>query len=130
MGRVVAAARALTKWGAAVILIHHDTKDGASGLPRGHSVLNGALDVSLHLTKGEGGIVRGNLTKNRNGSCERDLAFAIVTRALGTDGDGDVVTEALCYELDADAVPKTDRMADSVNAAYSSCHAFLKTGGI
>lgn len=61
MGLVVAAARSLTKWGAAVLLIHHDTKDGQQGLPRGHSILNGALDMSLHL-KREGGVVTGRLT--------------------------------------------------------------------
>jgi RecA-family ATPase len=49
MGRVVKVGRELTKYGAAVVLIHHDTKD-KSGTPRGHSLLNGALDVTIHLT--------------------------------------------------------------------------------
>ena len=66
MGRVVAVARALTRWGAAVVLIHHDTK-AADATPRGHSLLNGALDVALHVKRDEGGIIRGHLTKNRNG---------------------------------------------------------------
>lgn len=55
MGLEVAAARFLTKWGAAVPLIHHDTKDGMQGLPRGHSILNGALDMSLHLRRNDQG---------------------------------------------------------------------------
>jgi len=101
MGRVVAVARSLTKWGAAVILIHHDTKDGQQGLPRGHSLLNGALDVAIHLKRSDDGIIRGKLTKNRNGSCERDIAFRIGVETLGTDEYGDPVEAAYCDELQA-----------------------------
>ncbi|TRD22075.1 AAA family ATPase [Palleronia caenipelagi] len=82
MGRVVAVARSLTKWGAAVVLIHHDTKDGANGLPRGHSILNGALDANLYL-KREDGVVTGKLTKNRNGSTDQKIAFTVATVAEG-----------------------------------------------
>lgn len=73
MGRVVSVARKLTKWGAAVVMVHHDTKDGQQGLPRGHSLLNGALDVALHIKRDDSGVVRGKLTKNRNGPCDKDL---------------------------------------------------------
>ena len=76
MGRVVAVARKLTEHGAAVILVHHDTKS-EGGTPRGHSLLNGALDAALHVKRDEQGIIRGKLTKNRNGSCDRDIAFRI-----------------------------------------------------
>lgn len=94
MGRVVAVARSLTKWGAAVILIHHDTKSG-DGLPRGHSLLNGALDVSLAL-KRDGKTVTGKLSKNRNGSCDIDILFEIEAAHLGEDEDGDSITAAIC----------------------------------
>jgi hypothetical protein len=98
MGRVVAVARALTKWGAAVILVHHDTKaEGAT--PRGHSLLNGALDVAVHVKRDEGGIIRGKLTKNRNGSCDRDIAFRIAVEDGGRDEDGDQITLPRCDEL-------------------------------
>src|SRR3546814_13658964 len=97
MGRFVAVARKLTEHGAAVILIHHDTK--AEGqTPRGHSVLNGALDMALHLTKSEDGIVRGKMTKNRNGTFDRDIAFRIETRSFGTDEAGDPITPPLAEE--------------------------------
>lgn len=107
MGLVVAAARSLTKWGAAVLLIHHDTKDGQQGLPRGHSILNGALDMSLHL-KRDGGVVVGRLTKNRNGATDQSLAFTVKTVTLGEDEDGDAITTAICEESDApdSAAPK------------------------
>ncbi|ODT17496.1 MAG: hypothetical protein ABS35_25715 [Kaistia sp. SCN 65-12] len=100
MGRVVAVARSLTTWGAAVVLVHHDTKDGQQGLPRGHSLLNGALDVAIHLKKDDAGIVRGKLTKNRNGSCDKALAFSIGVQTMGEDDDGDPATVALCREAD------------------------------
>ncbi|WP_411222736.1 AAA family ATPase [Marivita sp. S2033] len=94
MGRVVAVARALTKWGAAVVLIHHDTKSG-DGLPRGHSVLNGALDVAIALQR-DGNTVTGKLSKNRNGPCDQQLQFQIEGAYLGEDEDGDDITAALC----------------------------------
>lgn len=118
MGRVVMAARWLTRWGAAVVLIHHDTKDGQQGLPRGHSLLNGALDMSIHLVRGDDGIVRGKLTKNRNGPCDLDMAFAIESTELGIDGDP--VTASLCDELDAaHAPPAGKKLKPSETAALN-----------
>ncbi|MFC4667129.1 AAA family ATPase [Seohaeicola nanhaiensis] len=119
MGRVVAVARHLTRWGAAVLLIHHDTKDGANGLPRGHSILNGALDVNLFL-KREDGAVTGKLTKNRNGSTDEKLAFTVATIPLGEDEDGDTITTALCREADsADAGSREVKLSPSANAALT-----------
>lgn len=103
MGQVVAAARALTTWGAAVVLIHHDTKAG-DGLPRGHSLLNGALDMSLALTKDDDGVVTGRMSKNRNGPSDLSLTFSIGTRHLGTDDDGDPIMTAICEEATGPAV--------------------------
>ena len=105
MGRVVAAARSLTKWGAAVVLIHHDTK-AKDGLPRGHSILNGALDMSLHLTR-EGEFVQARPTKNRNGSCDLPIGFGIETRVLGHDEDGDEIRAA--YADDGAGQPPRER---------------------
>ena len=95
MGRVVAVARRLTEWGAAVVLIHHDTKAEGS-TPRGHSLLNGALDVALHVKRNESGSISGTLTKNRNGTCARDLTFNTATEDGGQDEDGDLITLPLC----------------------------------
>lgn len=117
MGRVVAVARSLTKWGAAVVLIHHDTK--AEGkTPRGHSLLNGALDMAMHVSRDEFGVVRGKLTKNRNGSCDRDMAFLIDTRTLGQDEDGDPITAALVDELDCGLSPKVEKLSPSARVAF------------
>lgn len=96
MGKVVTAARALTEHGAAVVLVHHSTKD-SNGTPRGHSILNGALDVAVELqAKDDGGIIRGKLTKNRNGPCDVDIAFKIAVTTMGEDEDGDPITYARC----------------------------------
>ena len=102
MGNVVAVARKLAECGAAVVLVHHDTK-AETGTPRGHSILNGALDVALHVKRDEeSGIVRAKLTKNRNGPCDLDIAFSIATEDGGTDEDGDTITLPRCRELSVD----------------------------
>ncbi|WP_287012191.1 bifunctional DNA primase/polymerase [Actibacterium sp.] len=117
MGRVVAAARSLTKWGAAVVLIHHDTKAGER-LPRGHSLLNGALDVSLYL-KREGSTVIVEPTKNRNGTTEQALGFRIVTRQVGIDEDGDPIRAAVAEETDAAfAGSASNGLSPSASAAF------------
>jgi hypothetical protein len=119
MGRVVSVARRLTDHGAAVLLIHHDTKAEGS-TPRGHSLLNGALDMALQLTKREQpGVIRGHLTKNRNGSCNLDIAFRIDTRELGFDEDGDAVVVALAKECSRGTNPPIKQMTDSELAALS-----------
>lgn len=120
MGRVVHVARALTQWGAAVILIHHDTKDGNQGLPRGHSLLNGALDLSIHLRKQEDGTVRGRLTKNRNGACDAQLAFSIRGVEIGRDEDGDTVTAPLCVPQNAKAIHTGPKLSAQDRAALKA----------
>lgn len=117
MGRVVAVARQLAQHGAAVILVHHDTK--AEGkTPRGHSVLNGALDFAIYVSRDEHGVVSGRLTKNRNGGCERDMAFLIDTRELGIDEDDDPITAALVDELPVRPVKRSQKVSPSAKAAF------------
>lgn len=118
MGRVMAAAHSLTKpSNAAVVLVHHDTK-AQTPTPRGHSLLNGALDFALQLfPKDESGVVRGRLSKNRNGACDRDIAFRIDTEQLGVDEDGDRITAALVSELTAGAAAQRVKLSPSESAA-------------
>ena len=106
MGAVVATARRIAATGAAVLLIHHTAKNG-DGTPRGHSVLNGTLDMCLSLAPlDEKRIVRGKLTKNRNGSCDREITFRSDTYTIGQDEDGDDITAPVAVELAAPAGPK------------------------
>lgn len=118
MRRVVAVARSLTEHGAAVVLIHHGTKaDGST--PRGHSVLNGALDVALQLMPADrGGVIRARLTKNRNGPCDIDLAFRINSEELGTDEDGDAITAAIAEPLPVGAVRREEKLSENEKAGF------------
>lgn len=118
MGRVVAVCRQLTEHGAAVVLIHHDTKAEGS-TPRGHSVLNGALDMAMHVKRDDDGIVRGKLTKNRNGTPDRDIAFRIGTEELGEDEDGDPITAALVEELSGSAASAPKKLPASQREALA-----------
>jgi hypothetical protein len=116
MGRVVDMARSLSKLGPAVILIHHDTKDG-NGTPRGHSVLNGTLDMSLHLGRmDDSKVIRGKLVKNKRGSLDHTLAFRIDAPTIGTDEDGDPVTAPIAFEVNEAAAPadKLPKMAKAM----------------
>ena len=62
--------------------------------------MNGALDVALHVKRDdEQKIIRGKLTKNRNGTCDRDIAFTIATDDFGFDDDGDPLTYPRCNPL-------------------------------
>ena len=118
MGRVVAVGRGLARGGAAVMLVHHTTKAG-DGTPRGHSILNGALDVVIELDRaGEDGVIRGYLRKNRNGPCDRAIAFKIGTVEHGTDADGDAIIRPYCVEIggDAAASKRADRLTPNTKA--------------
>jgi|tagenome__1003787_1003787.scaffolds.fasta_scaffold20989225_5 hypothetical protein len=117
MGRVVHKARSLTEHGAAVCLIHHDTKAGTP-TPRGHSILNGALDFALQLVRDEEGIIRGKLSKNRNGPCDLDIAFRIATVDRGEDEDGDPVKLPYVAELTG-AAPKREKLSPAQRGALA-----------
>ena len=127
MGRVVALARSLTEHSAAVVLIHHDTK-AQDGTPRGHSLLNGALDVSLLLGKADdNGVIRGKLVKNRNGVCDDTLAFRIRSVQIGEDEDGDAITAPVADEL-ADAGARPDKLPRGATAALGILREMLSGG--
>ncbi len=106
MNRVNAIARSLTHRDAAVVIIHHGTKaEGTT--PRGHSVLNGALDITLQLLPPDSdGVIRGKFGKNRNGPQDLDIAFRVASEELGRDEDGDPITAAIVSELAPGSVPR------------------------
>lgn len=130
MGRVIAFARSLTEHGAAVVLIHHDTK-AQDGTPRGHSLFNGALDVSLQLGRqGDDGIIRGKLVKNRNGPCDATLAFRIRSAQIGTDEDGDLITAPVAVEVDErQEKPQEPKLSRSAAAALDVLEELAKLSG-
>jgi len=92
------------------VLIHHGTKAEGS-TPRGHSVLNGALDVALQLLPADSErIIRGRLSKNRNGPPDLDIAFRVASEELGRDDDGDAITAAIVDELPAWTAPRRAKL--------------------
>jgi AAA domain len=99
MGRAVDFLRSLTATGAAVVLVHHCPKADES-TPRGHSSLNGAADVGLRLNR-DGTMVRGGLSKNRNGASDATLSFSIRSERIDEDEDGDAITAPILEEADA-----------------------------
>lgn len=123
MSRIVKAMRSLTRFGAAVILVHHSPKSGDT--PRGHSVFNGALDVSIMVEPDAAaeGVKRGQLQKNRNGPCSLSIAFRWDTADLGRDKDGDAITAPVCVERTAEEV-RADRNA-KLTAAEEKAEAIL-----
>ncbi len=118
MGRVVAITKELAGNGAAVVLVHHDTKAEGS-TPRGHSILNGALDMAMHVKRGEDGIVRAKLTKNRNGGTERDIAFRIGVEPLGENEFGNPITAAVVEEIPRGATQYRARLTAGESAALA-----------
>ena len=68
--------------------------------------------MALHLkAKDQNGIVRGHLTKNRNGSVDLDIAFTIGVHQFGHDDDGDPITSAFVEEISSDALTRTVRLS-------------------
>lgn len=128
MGEAIAVARSLTKWGAAVVLVHHDTKAGDS-LPRGHGSLHGDVDMNLALTRGAAGSVLGAASKNRNGpSHERIVAYRNAVVTLGHDDDGDQITTVICEERDVSEVTIGPKLTASAAAALAVWER-IATGG-
>lgn len=119
MGAVVALARQIAATGAAVVLVHHTAKHG-DGTPRGHSVLNGTLDAALRLEPADdGGVIRGTLTKNRNGTTDRDIAFRVDLATLGQDEDGDDITAPVAAPLASGDGKRPDRLPRTEAAALT-----------
>jgi len=130
MNQVVHIARSLTCHGAAVVLIHHGTKAEGS-TPRGHSVLNGALDVALQLLPADSDrIIRGRLSKNRNGPPDLDIAFRVASEELGRDDDGDAITAAIVDELPTGTTPRQAKLSAGEIAALGTLRDLEKLGSV
>ncbi len=77
--------------GAAIVLIHHSGKDKLQGM-RGSSVLKGAIDTEVQLSRDEGGVITAEVTKQRDGPSGYKFAYTLRQVQLGLDQDGDPVT--------------------------------------
>ena len=81
------------------ILGHPNAAD--ADVPRGHSSLNGALDLNLKLSKPENGFLRCEVKKNRNGDPNLAFGLRIEVDDFGQDEDGDpiIVPRAVEHDL-------------------------------
>lgn len=112
MNRVVERAKYLTEWsGAAVIIVHHNTKADSS-TPRGHGVLLGALDLAIQVRQPGPGNIEAKFTKIKNSSVEAPLHFKIHVENIGNDVFDDPVTAAVCKESDVASEAKTRSKAE------------------
>lgn len=104
MNKIVAAMRSLAQFGAAVIVVHHSPKSGDT--PRGYGSLNGDFDFTIMVgdETGAEGVKRGEMKKNRNGTCGLEILFEIATETVGQDKDGDPDTAPVCLERTAKEV--------------------------
>lgn len=104
MGKIITVLKQLAGSEAAVFILHHDTKKN-DGLPRGHSSLNGALDVSIHLKRNKK-LVVGSPTKNRNGTTELKMPFEIRNVIMEVGDNFELINTAICNEVDASSLPQ------------------------
>jgi AAA domain len=74
--------------GAHVLVVHHvGLSLEAKGRARGSSLLNGAIDTGILVTKGTaGGSAR--VTKNNDGPDDEEVRYAVIGYVVGTDADG------------------------------------------
>lgn len=89
----------------AVLLVHH-VGHGDQTRARGSSVLNGAIDTALRVTKDEAGTVIVECTKQKDAPEPEPFAFNFRTVELGFDNDdGTQATSAVLHPCD---VPKPE----------------------
>jgi hypothetical protein len=91
--------------GCAVMLVHH-VGHGDQTRARGSSVLNGAIDTALRITKDEAGTVIVECTKQKDAPEPKPFAFKFRTVELGFENDdGTQATSAILHPCD---VPKRE----------------------
>lgn len=118
MGKVVRVCRRIASLGPAVCLVHHSPKRDTT-TPRGHSILNGDLDMSVRVEPADtAGVVRCTCMKNRNGF-SRSFGFKIKIETLGIDEAGDSITAPICEEIDLRSIPKRVKLSPAKLCALS-----------
>jgi hypothetical protein len=92
MGTLISASSRIQKeTGASVLWIHHVGKDPGKG-PRGHSSFFAALDTGIRISREDEKTSKAVIEKQKDGEGDRTWHFRVVSRTLGVDDDGDVIT--------------------------------------
>jgi AAA domain len=124
---VVDALRAAT--GAHVMIVHHTGKDESRGM-RGHSSLNGAADITLHVSGAEDGR-RAEVKKNKDGVSGVGLGFTLRPIVTGRDEDGDEIVTMVVDEVEAAAgallksATKRERLAAEQRLVLGAIASFI-----
>jgi hypothetical protein len=89
--------------GATIMIVHHSGKEAARGA-RGHSLLRGAVDTEIEVSRdADTGFCLAQVTKQREYPTEGKLYFSIRQVELGIDAEGDAVTACVIDEEDRPA---------------------------
>lgn len=105
MGSVVAGARALQqKTGGAVLLVHHTGKEAKRGM-RGHSVLLGAIDTAIEVTRHEDDHREWRVAKQRDAEDGERGGFQLVCVELPDDANGRPVHSVVIEEVELPETP-------------------------
>lgn len=128
MGKVVRVCRRIASLGPAVCIVHHSPKRDTT-TPRGHSILNGDLDMSVRVEPADtAGVVRCTCMKNRNGF-SRSFGFKIKIETLGIDEEGDSITAPICEEIDLRSIPKRVKLSPAKLCALSILDKMARANG-
>jgi len=99
MGAVVNATGLLhARTGAHILWVHHTPLDGAERM-RGHGALLGALDTTIHVTKGAGSRVA-TVIKANDAEEGEAINFTLDGVTIGQDADGNLTTAPVVVPLD------------------------------
>lgn len=130
MGRAVAALRRLAEVESrpAIGVVHHTPK--SSDTPRGHGILEGALDVILRVEVEQEGNRVLRMSKNRNGPVDQaGLGFAIEVEDVGVDQDGDTIWKPVMVENSMRAKGRLAKVGSLGQIAYAFLADLLATKG-
>ena len=102
-----------------VMLVHHTGKDTSKGA-RGSSVLRGAVDTEIELTKA-GDVIVAETVKQRDMPSGEKFVFKIVPVVVGQDEDGDDVTSIVIEPSDAPIKARVSGKPAIALQALSEC---------
>lgn len=118
--------------GAHVMVIHHTGKDESRG-SRGHSLLSGAADSMIEVSKDAySGIITATVKKQRDRAADGAFAFKLDPVEIGMDEDEEWVTSCVVEPTDAPNMPadaKRARLSDSNKVALDQLRRALSHEG-
>jgi len=116
MGELIAAcAEIQRRTGGAVLVVHHTGKDTAKGL-RGHSSLNGAVDVAIEVSR-TGDYREWTIAKSRDSADGTRNGFRLELIALGNDEHSQPVSSYVVEPIDGPAPGPVKKLPATLQVA-------------